>query len=566
MLELSYKSMLTRILAAENLHINDPSEAAMLSRDWEFVFSDFDGWVILGISTNKYCGYWVYPRLCPESKIEALKHSLPHFSFIQPSAAYGEVMSGDRHWIEPYWGDKGNFNDSEVDVYFSRLYYGRQKGEEKYVELNQLVTHSLGLHWSPLKNSFCIMNDLGEEVEKIKLIRSEGIRLVLMRRRTLDKLLYLGKWVLVRYTIFSRRRAGEAEFKTLKKAMLIPSGFEAKFEVRQFSGRKLEYIEFRGAEIQRPITPRNEVLSREPSEDEEAQKYAEFIVEDWKNNRILKNYSIQPSNFADYFTNSELPFELSPIFFNAEVLDKYKNNPDKYNLDERSISCRGGWHLETYDVNEYNQVHTYAVYLNRLPYKEQLYWLQYNEEPKGHISKRAVRTDFEAEWPEEASPLEKLRASLEELSTIIVNGQHVWIPKGGTWETASKGLNYVHTENPNQWHDFIIALANTTNGGFQIKALKPIAAKLGVADERLGTLGLIKNILIKTGNDEHLPNTHAILNDLQEKRGQGKAHGAWITPEGSLVEDAKVKLKNVTASISKLADIFSRLKMSENQV
>lgn len=107
-----------------------------------------------------------------------------------------------------------------------------------------------------------------------------------------------------------------------------------------------------------------------------------------------------------------MPYETSPIFFKAEILDKYKNNPDKYELQERTISCRGGWSLQTYDINKYNQVHTYAVYLARLPYKEQLHWLQYNEEPKGEISERAFQTDFAAQYSK-ASPLQQLKRSLK---------------------------------------------------------------------------------------------------------------------------------------------------------
>jgi hypothetical protein len=121
---------------------------------------------------------------------------------------------------------------------------------------------------------------------------------------------------------------------------------------------------------------------------------------------------------------------------------QYKNNPDKYDLTERTISCRGGWLLETYDINEHNQVHTYAVYLARLPYKEQLHWLQYNEEPKGGISRRDFQTDFEAKFPDEKSKLQQLKESLERLGNLKVGKERhvIWSPRGGSWETASKGL------------------------------------------------------------------------------------------------------------------------------
>ena len=89
---------------------------------------------------------------------------------------------------------------------------------------------------------------------------------------------------------------------------------------------------------------------------------------------------------------------MSPVFFNAEVLHKYKADTEKYTLEDRSINCRGTWSLQTYDVNEAGQVHTYLRYLGYLPYKEQLYWQSFNEWPKAALSERAIATDFKGEF------------------------------------------------------------------------------------------------------------------------------------------------------------------------
>ncbi|MFX0197815.1 MAG: hypothetical protein ACFFCW_16970 [Candidatus Hodarchaeota archaeon] len=257
-----------------------------------------------------------------------------------------------------------------------------------------------------------------------------------------------------------------------------------------------------------------------------------------------------------------MPYTTSPVFFKAEVLDKYKNNPDKYELGERTITCRGGWFLQTYDINEHCQVHTYAIYLAQLPYKEQLHWLQYNEEPKGPISERAFQTDFEAKFPDEIPKLQQLQESLESLGKITVEPDNVtiWAPKGGSWESASKGLYYVNTENPNQWHDFIMALANTTNEGFVKKSLSKIAVRLGCVDEKQrGTLGLIKFILEASKNKEKIPIIHGVLNELQGSRSKGKAHGAWITPKGSLIEDADKRLQDIIVAIDELKKVVGSL-------
>lgn len=561
MLERIFLNLINRIIQVQNSHKISPKKDSLLSRNWEFIFSDFDGWLVLYCSTLKQPGgYWLYPMLLPNNNIDDLKKQLPSFSIHPPSAAYGHVMSGDRHWLEPCWGNVADFNSSEIPLFFYRQYYGRPKGKENYYEFNQLVTHPLDLHWSEKHSSYCRTDEIGDEIEIIKIIKHDDVSLILIRRKVLEKLLYLGEWVLVRYFSFNRFNADWPSFDSCTSEVYEPKEYEAKFEIRRC---KDKYIEFRGAQIERPKTPKEQLLSWRFSDNEEEieKKYADFIVQDWKNKRILKNYSIDPKKFANYFTKSDLPFETSPIFFKAEVLDKYKNNPDKYELQERTISCRGGWYLETYDINQYNQVHTYAVYLARLPYKEQLHWLQYNEDPKGAISKRAFQTDFEAKFPDENLLLQQLQESLETLGKTEVGDEKllIWSPKGGSWETASKSLHYVNSENANQWHDFIIALSNATNEGFLKKTLSKIASSLGNEDNQLGTLGLLKFILKVSNNEDKIPCIHGVLNELQIKRGKGKAHGTWDTPGGSLIDDATKRLKDVIQAINELKKVVELL-------
>lgn len=563
MLERIFLNLIEQIVQVQTSHKTSPGKDALLSRNWEFIFSNFDGWQVLYCSTlKKPGGYWLYPMLCPKDNVEKLKEELPSFSIHPPSAAYGHVISGDNHWLEPYWGNPEDFNSAEIPLFFHRQYFGRPKGKENYHEFNQIVTHPLGLHWSEERNSYCRTDEQGDEVEIIKIIEHDDISLILIRKKVLEKLLHLGNWVLIRYFSFNRFNVDWPSFDKCTSKVYEPGEYEAKFEIRRC---KDEYIEFRGAQVERPETPKERLLSWRFSDYEEKveKKYAEFIVQDWKNNTILKDYSIDPKNFANYFTESDLPFETSPIFFKAEVLDKYKNNPDKYELKERTISCRGGWYLETYDINQYNQVHTYAVYLGRLPYKEQLHWLQYNEEPKGAISKRSFQTDFEAKFPDENPPLQQLQDSLEALGKTEIGDEQlfIWSPKGGSWEAASRGLHYVNSENANQWHDFIIALANATNEGLLKKPLGKIASKFGNENKELGTLGLLKFILKVSNNEDSIPIIHGVLNDLQLCRGKGKAHGTWATPEGSLIEDANNRLQDVIRSINKLKQVVESIEL-----
>jgi hypothetical protein len=551
MLDPVLKRVTEKVAGVMSSHRDSVDEKTMFSRDWEFIFSDFNGWVTLHcFSYSEIGSCWVYPKLYPRSKLEKLRAELPSFSFHQPSAAYDHVMCGDDHWIEPFWQHNEDLKTDDVPLFFHREHCGRPKGNEHYLEFNQLVTHPLGLHWSESKQAFCSVDDNGDEIEKIKIIDDSGVSLIVIRRKTLDKLLYLGDWALVRYVDFHRREKGHLDYREAKRKTVESEIYDAKYELRNCG---LKFVEFHGAQIEMPKSDREKLLSLFEDEEGGEKKYADLIVHDWKNKRLLEGYSLDPDNFSNYFTESDLPFETSPLFFRADVLDKYKNNTDKYELSERGIYCRGGWHLETYDINEYNQVHTYAVYLGRLPYREQLHWLQYNEKPKGGLSKRAVRTDFEGQFSE-LSDLQELKKILEELQCLEVKGagSPVWSPKGGSWDNASRGLHQVCTENSNQWHDFIIALANTVNEGLQKKPLWRLAQSLGCENKELGSLGLLKYIFGVKDQSELIESVHFTLNELQIARGQGKAHGAWKAPDGSLVEDSKKRVVDVVGALKEL--------------
>lgn len=227
MIEANLKELVELVKEVTNSHLSKPSDEAMMSNNWGFIFNDFDGWVVLKVSSYGKGGYWMHPSLYPAAKIdEAFKGNLHEFSISPIPAGYDHVISGDDHRIEPFWGEEGTFNSSEVPLFFNRFYHGHPKGKENYIEFNQLVTHPLGLHWSPSKTSYCSVNRMGEEVEKIKLINTDVVELVLIRRRTLDKLLHLGKWVLVRYFDFNRWLGESPPILESKTKVVEPRNFK----------------------------------------------------------------------------------------------------------------------------------------------------------------------------------------------------------------------------------------------------------------------------------------------------------------------------------------------------
>ena len=254
--------------------------------------------------------------------------------------------------------------------------------------------------------------------------------------------------------------------------------------------------------------------------DRQPKQYVSFITHDWKNQRTAE-VSCAPDAMASYFDEgSPLPFQISPVFFNAAVLDKYKADPDKYSLEARSISCRNAWHLSTYDVNEAGQVHTYIKYLGDLPYSEQVYWKSFNEEPRSAISQRAIATDFKGEWYDGPDPLRDLQARLTELHTSRVK-----------WFTLRepglvKQLHYPLTSSAKAWSDILIALAKVVVEGLEKRFFEEqVKSKGANGDPKWGSITWLQEVMKFSGaSDETIDEVIVPLRTVQELRTKLGAH------------------------------------------
>jgi hypothetical protein len=277
----------------------------------------------------------------------------------------------------------------------------------------------------------------------------------------------------------------------------------------------------RGCQIVRTKTTKESLLERFGLGTKKNRQYATFIAHDWKHG-VVKECSCSPEQLGNYFVESDLPFETTPAFFRPEVLLKYKADAEKYRISDRSITCRGAWHLQSYDISETGQVHTYLVYLQNLPYQEQLYWKSFNEPPKGPISKRAFKTDFEGSWHIEYEPLNSLKAAVRDLRKQPIR----W------WRLRSdkllEQLQYPATTSPDEWGNDLLLLDQLIVEGLQSKWLRNKASDLGRnPDPKFGSIKLTEECLLGLGLEEReAKGIVAPFKTAQELRTKLKGHAA----------------------------------------
>jgi hypothetical protein len=253
----------------------------------------------------------------------------------------------------------------------------------------------------------------------------------------------------------------------------------------------------------------------------EPRRYAAFIALDFKNG-VIRKCSCDPRKLASYFVTSPLPFETTPAFFRPEVLLRYKADPDKYLLSEHSITCRNAWSLETYGINDAGQVHSYLIYLSRLPYSEQVYWQSFNERPRAPLAEATYRRDFLGEFVSDNNPLHELKRELRELGDVAP----------ALWKCKDQRLfTRVHlpvTSGEAEWSGEIFELAKLMNEGFETGYLRTKAVEAGIAGtEKLQAIGLIERLLRKAGwQEDAIEPIVEPLKEVQLLRSKLKGHAS----------------------------------------
>lgn len=422
---------------------------------------------------------FIYSVLAPKKIIEDLdEKDLDHWS-CDPFSSWGISFNlGDKKniWISPPLSSPGSksLNNAE-QILFMRDFDGRRENKS-YIEISQRLTHSFGLHYVPERDAYCRFDEDGEieDIIRVSKIVSPGekadIRLVTIDRGILDEYLVLTDQVLI--MLCDSTRFDIKNFNGWQDQRITYHKKKSSFYYHLGrSGKAASYL--RGFQIIEPTLTKDEVHERHSFGDQKKRKYASFITQDWKNEKV-RECSCDPKKMGNYFVKSKFPFETSPVFFRGEVLQRYKADTEKYRLSDRSIECKNAWYLKTYDINAAGQVHTYLVYLSHLPYKEQLYWKAFNEPPNGSISARAFMTDFEGKWDQGYDALHSLRG----IATQLEKTKTPW------WTLRNpellKNLHYPITKSTDEWAKEIHTLDKAITEGFVVDALRAKATELGI--------------------------------------------------------------------------------------
>ncbi len=516
-------------------------------------------------------GIYIYSAVVPEKVLEGgyiddlMKWQCP------PDSTWGYDYSLTRRMTAKNICVSGPFDiagskilKKATPLTFLRSYEGRI-GRKGYVEFSQYFTHLNGLHYDECKNTYSRLNEEGDIEDIIKIFFDKEKILVTIKKVVMDLHLFACKSVLLRLfdvtrykdsTSLSGGKREESDLQDAKNEIFARKGLVYDSEGLPTAGW------LRGFQIIRNQEPRKKMLKIIAGKYSPAQKYEKFIAMDWKHQRIAE-CSCDEKQLDSYFTDTGKPFQITPAFFKPEVLLKYKQDKEKYKLTQRTISCRNSWHLQTYDINEAGQVHTYLRYLGQLPHSEQLHWKSYNEEPKGTISKRAFITDIKGDWDRSYNPLSKLMKSLSELQEMK---KEFWSCEQGV---DAFQLNYVVTDSLKEWTDEIHSLDKLVVECLGNTYLKGLAKKINCYEPHLGSIKLLKAILEKKGiDDQELANIISPLDEIHDLRTKFSGHKTGrqvervrkqlISTHGNLKNHFRTLLERTEKAINAISELISK--------
>lgn len=418
------------------------------------------------------------------------------------------------------------------DLVFQRDFEGWAGKDRNYFEVWQEYAHLAGIHWRPEHRAYCRYDENGDldHVVSVTARNEHDVALVSFTWPKLEEYLAVSKSSLVRLFDFTLlRRELFSHWGSESEALFddVPSLFYR----QKFSG---DAAYTRGVQIIRPRQLAPEVMDdmKNGWSGRREKEYVEFIAEDWRNQKITK-ISTDPKQTTNYFAaeGNSLPFELSPAFFRAEVLSKYKTDRDKYRVSDRGIECRAAWSLRGFDVNEAGQVHVYICDLRDLPHAEQLHWLSFNEKPKAGISERALVNDFKGEFVSFQHPREEI--------CFILRRWHK--EKVAWWTLRDEKLldraNPPLASSKDEWADAFMDLSQLVIEGFQVGGLRQLLATALIDfDQKEQSIRLLERLVTHTEGSK-TPVQMTGLRGAQLVRSKVKGHAG--SSEGqSLADDA----------------------------
>jgi len=130
-------------------------------------------------------------------------------------------------------------------------------------------------------------------------------------------------------------------------------------------------------------------------------------------------FTSDPDLLGTYFgANPDSPHYLTPVYFDARVLQKYYDDHERYEVSEGYLRAHGSWGMQLDNDNDNGVVSAWLGDLGRdLPLAEQRHWRGFNIlPPKSGVGETALRRQILGQWVGSKAPDHRFRSLYQKLN------------------------------------------------------------------------------------------------------------------------------------------------------
>lgn len=233
-------------------------------------------------------------------------------------------------------------------------------------------------------------------------------------------------------------------------------------------------------------------------------------------------YTCNPKCLSNFFgLNPGVPQYLTPVFFKTAVLDRYRNEPTRYDVESGCLRCKKKgstvWNLPMGN----DGIHCVCAWLGDLgmiPYAQQLHFASYNV-VRGEIDAAFFKTQICAEFCEARHPVAVFKNAYFNLRRVgwETLGWHVLLPLADGDSHYFSSLKLLTHDEQKEFDEQILALTKILIDSLNEKELKKLISR-----EEQG-ITLLENVFKQRGAVESEAHIE-FLRKLQRTRSKSVAH------------------------------------------
>lgn len=213
-------------------------------------------------------------------------------------------------------------------------------------------------------------------------------------------------------------------------------------------------------------------------------KYESFIIGENENTGEAISFTCEEDKLANYFgKNPESPHFLTPVYFSNKVLDKYRQDPSNYTVDDGLITNLDKWSIP-FTINGDDKVVVWLGDLGRIPFKEQLHWKVYNHSPQGGIEKKFFQRQMLAQFTDSITPENKLFELINEINTKMTEktGEKIFNELSGADEQIRSAFAIPTNNSVTQYQTYLMQLCKITVENINTRLIKDSLSKEDLVD------------------------------------------------------------------------------------